>query len=221
MSCLTLVGLLKESPTSNTKTKIYCHHWKVFTYFVFDCCLLILIQVNLNQLGTIQFHTDALANNLSWEDEIVENCIVDSSQSTATWSLLFVGIWAAALWLGQDPTLGTEDNVTSREFLLQFTNQTDLDLLERSLLWNGNVDNDSLKDEKNKSKVFYMVEVSMETHFLGSEFNLACASNVEFTKLLLQIGVHLQLQKSLADLFLKFIGLSASALYNLGSGHLR
>lgn len=114
---------------------------------MFNCCLLVLVQVNFDQLGTVQFHTNALSNNLSWEDKIVEDCIVDSGQSAASWSLLFVGVGASTLWLGQNSAFGTEHDVTAREFLLQFAHQSGLNLLEGSLLWNWNVDNDSLKDE--------------------------------------------------------------------------
>jgi hypothetical protein len=115
------------------------------THFVFNCCLLVLVQMHFDQLRTIQLHTDTFAYNLSWEDEIVEDVIVHSGECTATWALLFVGVWASALWLGQNFTLGAENNMTSGEFLLQFTDQAGLDLLESLLLGGWNVNDDSLQ----------------------------------------------------------------------------
>lgn len=113
---------------------------------MFDGRLLVLVQVHLNQLGSVQLHADTLANNLSGKDEIVEDVVVNSGQCTATWALLFVWVWATTTWLGQDLTLSAEDNVTSGEFLLQFTHQTSLNLLEGFLFWDWNVNDDSLKD---------------------------------------------------------------------------
>lgn len=115
---------------------------------MFDGCLLVLVQVHLNQLGSVQLHADALANNLSGKDEIVEDVVVHGSQSAAARTLLFVGVWATATWLGQDLTLSAEDDVTSGEFLLQFTDQASLDLLEGLLFWDWNVDDDRLEGEK-------------------------------------------------------------------------
>ena len=99
----------------------------------------------LDQLGTVQFHANALSNNLSGKDEIVKNVVVHCCQCTAARTLLFVGVWATATWLGQDFTLGAENNVTSGEFLLQFTHQTGLDLLEGFLFGDWNVNYDGLE----------------------------------------------------------------------------
>lgn len=103
--------------------------------------------MHFNQLRTIQFHTNALAHNLSWEDEIVEDVVVDSGQGATAWTLLFVGIGATTTGLGQNFTFGAEDDVTAGELLLQFAHQTSLDLLEGLLFGNWNVNDDSLKSE--------------------------------------------------------------------------
>jgi hypothetical protein len=157
--------------------------------------------MHLDQLGTVQLHANTLANNLSGKDEIVEDVVVDSGQCTATWALLFVWVGASATWLGQDLTLGAEHNMTAGEFLLQFTHQTGLDLLEGLLFGNWNVDNDSLKEgrERNHLSFHDYHTIFKHSYLLGTEFNFTGTSNVEFTKLLFQIGIHFQLQKSLAD----------------------
>jgi hypothetical protein len=119
------------------------------THFVFNRCLLVLIQMHFDQLRTIQLNTDTFANNLSWEDEIVEDVVIHGGQCTATWALLFVGVWASALWLRQNFAFSTEDDMTSGEFLLQFTHQAGLDLLESLLLGDWNVNDDCLKSKQN------------------------------------------------------------------------
>lgn len=144
LSCLTLVDLLKDSSTSNTRTKHRLSN--PITHFVFNCCLLVLIQMHFNQLRTIQLNTNTFANNLSWEDQIVEDVVVDSGQCTATWSLLFVWVWTSTLRFRQDFTLCAENDMTTSKFLFQFTNQASLDLLESLLLGDWNVDNDSLRN---------------------------------------------------------------------------
>lgn len=115
------------------------------THFVFNGGLLVLVQMHFDQLRAVQLDADALSDNLSWEDKIVKNAVVDSGQGAATWALLLVWVGASALWLGQDLAFGAEHDVTSGEFLLQLTNQASLDLLESLLLGYWNVDNDGLK----------------------------------------------------------------------------
>lgn len=96
---MTLVEQLKGVSTSNTRTIKYL---KPSTYFVFNCCLLVLVQMHFDQLRTIQFHTDALSNDLCWENEIIEDVIIDGCKCTTAWTLLFVWVGATATWLGQN-----------------------------------------------------------------------------------------------------------------------
>lgn len=119
--------------------------WWCHTYFVFNGGLLVLVQVHLNQLRAIQLDADALANDFSWEDQIFQDGIVDSGQSAGTWTLLLQWISSLTGGLGQNLTFANNNDMFTREFLLQFTNQNDLDLLENLLLGNGNIDDDSLK----------------------------------------------------------------------------
>ena len=52
-------------------------------YFVLNSGLLIFIKVNFNQSGSVLFDTSALANDLSWVDQVVEGGLMDSSQGAA------------------------------------------------------------------------------------------------------------------------------------------
>lgn len=115
---------------------------------MFNGGLLVLVQMHFDQLRAVQLDANALSDNLSWEDKIVKNAVVDSGQGAATWALLLVWVGASALWLRQDPAFGAENDVTSGELLLQLTNQASLDLLESLLLGDWNVDNDGLKYDK-------------------------------------------------------------------------
>jgi len=48
---------------------------------VFGVVPLLWVQEDLDDLGTIQTVPDSLPHNLSWEDNILQDAIVDSSQS--------------------------------------------------------------------------------------------------------------------------------------------
>lgn len=52
-------------------------------YLVFNIGLLVLIQMNFNQVRSIQSHSSSLAYNLRRIAQILQYCIVDSSQSSA------------------------------------------------------------------------------------------------------------------------------------------
>lgn len=65
---------------------------------MFDGCLLILVQMNLDQLGTIQLDANALANDFSWEYQIFQNGIEHSRQCSGAWTLLFQWITGVTLW---------------------------------------------------------------------------------------------------------------------------
>lgn len=114
------------------------------THLVLNRCLLVFIQMHFDHLRSVQHHTNALADNFRWEDEIVEHVFVDSCQRAAAWALLFIHVGAAAKWLGQDLAFSTEHKVTTGELLLQLTHQANLNLLERLLLRNWDEDDDSL-----------------------------------------------------------------------------
>ena len=102
---------------------------------MFNVGLLVLVQVDLEESGAVKTDPGALANDLGGVDQVIEDGVVNSNQGTGHGSLLLklVGL---SCWLGQDPSLGNEDDVLAGELLLQLANQTGLDLLERLQLGN-------------------------------------------------------------------------------------
>lgn len=112
---------------------------------MFNGGLLVLVQMNLDQLRAVQLDAHPLADDLSREDQILQNGIVHGSQGAGSWALLLVGVTTTALGLGQDTTLANEHDMFAGEFLLQLTHKTGLDLLEGLLLGYRDVDHDSLK----------------------------------------------------------------------------
>lgn len=103
--------------------------------------------MHLDQLGAIQFDADTLANDFSREDQIFQDSIVDSGQGAGTRTLLFQGISGLASGFRQNFTFTNNNDMFAREFLLQFTDQNDLDLLEGFLLRNRHVNDDSLQNK--------------------------------------------------------------------------
>ena len=59
-------------------------------------------------------------------------------------SLLLVLLLGFPCLFWQNTALTNEDNMLAREFLLQFSNEPDLDLLEGSQLWHRYIDDCSL-----------------------------------------------------------------------------
>ena len=55
---------------------------------VVNTSLLLLVKDNLQDLASIFLGAQSLADNFDWVDDIGEDGIVDSSQSSGSWSLL-------------------------------------------------------------------------------------------------------------------------------------
>lgn len=115
---------------------------------MFDGGLLVLVQMDLDQLRTVQLDADALSDDLGREDQILEDGVVHGGQGTGTRTLLLVRVTTTALGLGQDATLADEHDVLAGELLLQLTDQPGLDLLEGLLLGHRHVDDDGLKPKQ-------------------------------------------------------------------------
>ena len=94
---------------------------------VFDVGLLGLVQVDLEQAGTIQTDPDSLANNLSWVDKVIQDVVVDSLQSSGSWSLL-LQLVCLPCRLGKNSPLGNEDHMLAAELLLELSNQPKIKL---------------------------------------------------------------------------------------------
>jgi hypothetical protein len=100
------------------------------------------VQHDLLDLVTTNQVSDSLTNDLSWEDQILQDLVVDSSQSSGSWSLLSLS--GTTTWLWQDSSLSQEDNVTISKLLLELTGQLGLNLVESSESWDWNKDSNSL-----------------------------------------------------------------------------
>lgn len=100
------------------------------------------IKEDLESLGAINLLTESLANNFSGINEVVQDSIVNSGQSTASRTgLLVVGATSGDR---QDTTLSNKDNVTVRELLLELTSESSLNLVESIEARNRDKDDDSL-----------------------------------------------------------------------------
>lgn len=100
-----------------------------------------------------------------------------------------------ACGFGKDSSLSNEDNMFARKLLLEFTYETGLDLLERPELGHRHENDDGL---------------------LATNVNLLGSVDVKFTKLSFQVGVKLQVEKSMSDRVFKLVGLLTGRLDDLG-----
>lgn len=86
---------------------------------------LLLVENNLDGLAAVLLGADALANDLDGVDEVGEDGVVDSGQSTRTGTLLgLVGARVdGALGAGEDAALSDEEDVAVGELLLELTGE--------------------------------------------------------------------------------------------------
>lgn len=52
-------------------------------YLVLHVVLLCFIQMNLYEPAAIQFHTDSLAHNFTWENQVLQDCVMHGCQCAA------------------------------------------------------------------------------------------------------------------------------------------
>lgn len=62
---------------------------KFFIYLVFNIVLLCFVQMDFYKPAAIQFYTDSLAHDFTWEDKVLKNSIVHCSKCTAEMSHLY------------------------------------------------------------------------------------------------------------------------------------
>lgn len=93
---------------------------------VVNTTTLLLVENDLDGLAAILLGADTLANNLNGVDDVGEDGVVDSSQSTGTRTLLGEGVARAdgALRAGEDTARSNDDNVAVGELLLELTGQS-------------------------------------------------------------------------------------------------
>ena len=105
--------------------------------------LVLGVKVYLKDTLSINLATSPLSFDLGRVYNIVKNSILNSSQSTAAraYSLGLVGTREG---LSEDGTLSDDEYLLSRVFLLELTNKTLVDLVERLEVLEGNIKDDSL-----------------------------------------------------------------------------
>lgn len=109
---------------------------------VVDTTSLLLVQHNLQNLAAVLLGSHSLADNLNWVDDVSQNGIVDSSQSSGSRSLLCLAGSGSvgSLWPWQDTSRGEEDDVSVAELLLKFSGKSLLDLVEVREEWDWHED---------------------------------------------------------------------------------
>jgi hypothetical protein len=85
-------------------------------------------RIHFDQFAAIDIDSSTFANNLGGINQIFEQVLVDGSQSAGTWTLLLDAGFTGGF--SEDLSLGHNQDVAIRELLLQFTNQSGLDLVE-------------------------------------------------------------------------------------------
>ena len=75
------------------------------------------------QLSTILGNSRPLANNLGRPDHLLEDLLVDGGEGSRTGSLLETGSGGVSLGLGEDSSLGKEDDVFVGKLLLELSGE--------------------------------------------------------------------------------------------------
>lgn len=109
---------------------------------VVDLLDILGVQQDLLDLVATNHVSDSLTDDLGRENQVLQDLVVDGSQSSGSWSLLELS--RSSGWLWQDSSLGQEDDVTVWELLLQLTGQLGLDLVVGSQRWDWDEDSNGL-----------------------------------------------------------------------------
>lgn len=105
------------------------------------------VQQDLLDLVATNQVSDSLTDNFGWENQVFQDLVMNSGQSSRSWSLL--GLSRSSGWLWQDSSFSQEDNMTVLEFLFQFSGQLNLNLVVSSQRWDWNKDSQSLLTTSN------------------------------------------------------------------------
>jgi hypothetical protein len=92
---------------------------------VVNTTALLLVKDDLEKLATILLSAEALADDLDGVDEISQDSVVHSSQSSGSGTLLLLGVARAGrtLGAGENAARSQDEDVTVRELLLELTGQ--------------------------------------------------------------------------------------------------
>lgn len=92
---------------------------------VVNTATLLLVEDDLEVLGTVLLGAETLADDLDGVDEVGQDGVVDGGQSAGAGALLLLGVARAggALGAGQDAARGEDQDVAVGELLLELTGQ--------------------------------------------------------------------------------------------------
>ena len=147
--------------------------------------LVLVVQHDLHDPLSIRLDPCPLAKDFCGVHNVIQNGVLYSREGARARTRT-VGLLVPGVRLAKDGSLSNDNDVTSRELLLQLTDQTDLDLVEGFEQLKGNVDDDGLA-------------AAPAVNLLGSR-------DVEVAKGGLELrGVHLQVQQLLGHRGFEFI----------------
>jgi len=164
-------------------------------HFVLDLRLLSLVEEDLHHAASVELDADSLSDNLGRVDQVVEDGRVHRRQSAVAGSLLLLLVARLFGRLGQDASLGDEDDVASVKLLLQLPDEARLDLLVGFELGDGDEDDDGA--------------------FAAAHVHLLRCRHVQLAQLRLEVAVHFKLEKSLRDGLLKLVRLLPGRFHDL------
>jgi len=111
--------------------------------FMINVGFILGIKEDLEMPRVVELVSDASADDIGGEDEVLQDGVVHGGESPAPRSLLPLDVVFPG-GLGNDLSLGDDDDMLAAEFLLEFADQTGLDLVIRGKEGIGDEDDDGL-----------------------------------------------------------------------------
>jgi hypothetical protein len=93
--------------------------------YVSHCLVALLIQedIHSDELSTVLGNPCPLADDLGRPDHLVKDLLVNGSEGSRTGSLLLAGSGGVSLGLGENTSLGEEDDVLVGKLLLELSGE--------------------------------------------------------------------------------------------------
>lgn len=125
MRHLVLSGTSLGKLESNTTASELAVDLRVGVEAVVNTTTLLLVEDDLEGLGAVLLGAETLADNLDGEDEVGQDGVVHSGESSGTRALLGSGVARASgtLGAGQDAAGGEDQDVAVGELLLELTGE--------------------------------------------------------------------------------------------------
>lgn len=124
------------------------------------------VQESFDDNGVVHLVSDSFTGDLSWENAVFQDSLVDNFDTSADWSLLLVATGAGGFgFLGHDFPGADDQNVFAGEFLLEFSDDFGLDLLPSGNLWGWDHQDQSVSSAD--IDFFDGVDVKLHKLFLG------------------------------------------------------